>query len=162
MIRLDYYGVEGTGRTVTEAKKDAGERIRQALAGPYTPTVLSYRGTAMLVYREPGGWCYRIIAEPDGIRDGKVWGSPNDPTEADALRAAGRHLADITMQEADTDPPAFVHRDDVREWRRSLDVLRRYRQAQRAGLTDEEARSYALRDPARPDLQTRVPEEVGA
>lgn len=160
MVTIDYFGMSGSGRTVTEAKQNAGRAIKAALDGSYTPEIIAWRGTGMLVHREPNGWCYRIITEPDGsTREGPVYGCPNDKDKAAALLAASRHLADQGMRETDTEPPEFLKdRESRGEFMYKLEFLRRYRKAQRAGMNDNDAHSYAGRNPARPELQALVPE----
>jgi hypothetical protein len=154
-VTVDYYGVEGTGRNLTEAKRDAGEKIRKALDGYYSPTVLAHRGWAILVYREPAGWCWRIILDAkDGIRAGKVYASANDETESDAIRSASRHLAQLGWEASDgTEPPAFLRdRADRREFEVWAEFQLRFRKAKAAGMSDNDAHHWAGRNPSRPEL----------
>lgn len=119
MIKIDYYGVEGSGRTVTEAKKDAGQKIRDMLAGSYMPHVVTYRGWAMLVYREPfSGWCTRTIADDEGIRSGTDGGSCHGYNDQfDAMKAARMHVAQMAWTEADgLTAPAFLPDQEAREF----------------------------------------------
>jgi hypothetical protein len=53
-VRVTHYGMDGSGRNVTEAKRDAGRKIEAALSGHYTPEVAARKGWAALVFREPG------------------------------------------------------------------------------------------------------------
>jgi hypothetical protein len=52
-VTIEYYGVNGTGRNVTEAKRDAGEQIRKALDGDYTPSLIHWGGYTVMFWREP-------------------------------------------------------------------------------------------------------------
>jgi hypothetical protein len=149
-VTVDYYGMSGTGRTVTEAKKDAGAKVTRALGGYYTPTVVAHRGYAILVYREPTGWNTRIIVCPqDGIREGKVWGSGDHATEGEAIRAAQCHIADLGWCESDgLDAPEFIKdKGDRAEFRYKAEFQIRYRKAKAVGLTDTQCHHYAGRAP---------------
>ena len=52
-VTLTYYGVDGTGRTVTAAKNDAGRKIEAMLKGDYTPRLIQYRHITMVLFRDP-------------------------------------------------------------------------------------------------------------
>lgn len=149
-VRIDYFGMEGEGRNVTEAKRKAGAKLQAAMSGHYSPTVIAYRGYVSLVFREPHGWCNRLIAEPEsGIREGKVYAHPNETTEAEAIRAACRHLADLGMRDDDTEPPYFLKdRQDIADWRSNHQFRARFRRAMRAGLDKDQAHNFAGRNPA--------------
>lgn len=153
-VRISYYGVDGEGRNVTEAKKDAGRKIEAALAGHYTPELLCHRGFAILVYREPSGWCSRLVADPErGVVDGKVWGTNNGSYD-EAKRAALSHLADLGWTAADgLEPPSFLtDRRLIADYRTKAEFQLRYQRARALGLKDQDAHSFAGRDPSRPDL----------
>lgn len=63
MIRIDYYGVEGAGKTVKEAKLDAGRKIETMLKGDYVPEVIAFRGFVALLWREPYGWFSKLLTD---------------------------------------------------------------------------------------------------
>lgn len=61
-ITLSYYGVDGTGPTVTAAKNDAGRKIEAMLKGDYTPRLIQYRTFTMVLFRDPfRGWVSSLI-----------------------------------------------------------------------------------------------------
>lgn len=153
-VQIEYYGVAGSGRNVTEAKRDAGRKIEAALSGSYTPVVVSWRGWAALVYREPGGWCRALIATPDGVRAGAVWASPNESAREEAVAMAQAHVADLGWQPSDGfEPPPFLTDPRlVGEFRSKVEFQLRYRAARERGFGDADAHSYAGRDPGRPEL----------
>jgi hypothetical protein len=156
-VTTEYYGVSGTGRNVTEAKRDAGEKIKRALAGDYTPIVIAWRGNAILVHREPTGWHSSTIVNDDGIRAGHLRGTiyPSGTTREEAIASATGHVVQMGWKPEDgTEPPEILHRyrkerSDFREW---AAFQLRYREAKRRGMNDNDAHSYAGRNPARPDL----------
>lgn len=154
-VTIEYFGMSGSGATLTAAKKDAGAKIEKAMSGTYTPTVLTHRGYAVLVFREPNGWDHRIIAEPTGgIREGRVWGGCNYRTEEEATRAAKSHLAQLGWEPGDgLTPPAFLtHKDDIAEYVRQAKFYARFAAAKGFGLNPDEAHAWALGSFGRPDL----------
>lgn len=155
-VTIEYYGMDGTGATVTEAKKDAGAKITAALTGSYTPHVLTHKGYAILIWREPNGWHNRIIADPsDGIRtDSRGMGFCPGDSERDAIRGAQRHLAQLGWQHDDgPEAPEFLtDRHDRADFRSWAVFQLRHRAARAYGLNPNDAHSWAGRDPSRPDL----------
>ena len=144
-ITMDYYGMSGTGKTVKEAKADAGAKVSAALRGSYTPIILTHRGYAVLVARSPQGWDYRTIYSPqDGIAEGRVWLGSNYETEEDATRSALNHLAQMGWAPGDgTNAPEFVKDKAARgEFSRWAEFQTRYARAKAAGLNDNEAHHY--------------------
>ncbi len=155
-VTVEYYGMTGTGKNVTEAKRDAGRQVEAALKGSYTPEIFTHRGTAILLYREPDGWKARIIVDPQrGAIAGPVHGnSYSGDDDLNAIRQyVNEWLADITREATDTEPPAFLKGGErIREWHRKQEFLRRYQEGRERGMNDHEAHSYAGRNPARRDL----------
>lgn len=151
-VTVTYYGVEGTGRNVTEAKRDAGRKIEASLTGSYDPTILACRGIGILVYRQPNGWDFRTIVDPsDGIREGTMYGCGNYATHKEAVQAATNHLAQMAWVPEDgyTTPVAGA---DAREFRSWVEFQLRYREARSRGMSDSDCHSYACRNPARAEL----------
>lgn len=69
-VNITYFGMDGSGRTMTEAKKDAGRKIEQAMTGNYQPVMLQSRGIIIILWRDPQGWRYNIITDEKGnLRD---------------------------------------------------------------------------------------------
>ncbi len=154
-VRVTYFGMEGEGPTVTKAKLDAGAKIEAALKGYYTPKIVSWRGYAILVYREPSGWHNRIIVSPeDGIRSGPVYGSNTFGDKEDAIKQVQEHLADIgwTPEDGETPPPFLKARDSIAEYVYKAKFRRRYAEGRARGMNDNDAHSFAGCNPARPEL----------
>lgn len=154
-VTITYHGIEATGRNVTEAKRNAGKRIAEMIAGDYAPVMLSHRGQAILVYRTPEcGWSSAIICDDAGLRDGRLSGSSLRDSRDEAIRSASRHLAQLTwMPEDGTNPPAFLtDRDSVSEFKNWAAFQIRYREARAMGMEDSDCHSYAGRNPSRRDL----------
>ncbi len=143
-VTIEYFGMTGSGRTVTEAKRDAGAKIERALSGSWTPEIVEWRGCAILIHREPQGWCRTVIAGPEGVRGGRCWGAPNEDTFESAKLCAQIHLADMASTLDDTEPPEFLRdRNLIREWHLRQEFQRRYVRARAAGLADNECHHYA-------------------
>lgn len=157
-VRIDYFGMSGEGKTVTDAKRDAGRKIEAALAGSYTPEILAWRGYAILIYREPAGWCNRLIADPErGIVEGRIWGTSYGSRE-EATAAAQAHLADLGWKEEDgEEPPPFLKdRRLIADYQYKARFHARYNFARRRGFSDQDAHSYAGHNPSRPELIAQV------
>lgn len=144
MITLKYYGVEGTGRTITDAKKDAGAKIEQMLKGDYTPYLLRHGEYMALITREPHyGWGYRLI-HPDTL--GRMFTTSCGPGGfAECLSRAKYHVAQLVghYDGLDLDP----------DERRSLDSYYTfqdvYAELMAIGATDEQAYRSACMYPRR-------------
>lgn len=157
-IRVKYYGMDGEGTTVTEAKKDAGRKITEALDGDYIPEILEWRGYAILVYREPEGWCSRTIADPeDGIKAGCVYGNPSS-TREETIQSARRHLAQMGWKPEDGfDLPTFVtNRNDIADHYNWCKAQLRWRKARDAGLDANDCHAYACKATFRDDWAALV------
>jgi len=63
-ITVDYFGFSGTGRTVKDAKLDAGRKIAKLQEGYWTPALREWRGYGIVIYRTLNGWEYAYIAHP--------------------------------------------------------------------------------------------------
>lgn len=152
-VRITYYGMEGEGKNLTEAKRDAGRKIEAAFSGNYTPEILSHRGYAILLAREPSGWGARIIVDPDGIRDGRVWISGQETYE-DAKRGALTHLAQLGWQDADgKTPPDFLKdRRAIADFVSWAEFQLRYIEGRNRGIPESDLHDYASRNPWRPEV----------
>ena len=148
---IKHLGMEGTGRTKSEAKQDAISKIEAATAGSYTPTVIVSGVWAALVYRDLSGWGYKLIATADeGIRAGAVFAACYDSREK-AHRDARRHVGQLSLPQwgagvfSPDDVPSVVENEEDRR------ELHRYAAWQRAygfcasvlGLKDQAAHSWA-------------------
>lgn len=93
-VTVTYYGMEGTGRTVSEAKKDAGAKIEKALKGYYTPLILRHDGEMALVARDPfQGWGYRLIHADSTETKEQVYLNTGIWSQEDCIRSAFHHMA---------------------------------------------------------------------
>jgi len=90
-VQITYYGMDGEGKNLTEAKKDAGSKIEKALHGYYTPRILRHGDQMALVAREPlSGWGYRLIYADT---EGPVYLSMSRGTAEEVIHSAYHHMA---------------------------------------------------------------------
>lgn len=164
-ITVEHYGVEGTGRNVTEAKRDAGIKIAWALRD-HTPNVITWRGHVGLYWRTPTGYATATI-DPSDKHEGYTycWCSTCEHDEATICSEVMLHLMDMTMTRDDwanidvdsIDWPRRMlpkHRDDFRT---RVAFVRRYNRAVSAGLNTNDAHEYACQGPCyTAELRERV------
>lgn len=162
-VRITYFGMEGEGRTLTDAKRDAGAKIERALSGPegWNPQIVSWRGFAVLVYRTPEGWHSALIIDAGETRVSICYGS-NEGDKAAALRGARLHVAQCGWTHADGETlwEGLTDREEKREHLSWVRFQIRYRAARARGLSDNDAHSYAGRNPGRADLWAHEPATV--
>lgn len=115
-ITVDYCGVSGTGKNVTEAKKDATRRIEKALSGSYSPRMLTAGPYAVLIYRDPDGWRSVFCHDEQGFRESIIGGTCYDSLR-DAEKSVRHHLAALmadctkVFTAEDVDPVCTDSRD---------------------------------------------------
>ncbi len=148
-VRVTYYGVEGEGRNVTEAKRDAGHRIERFVRQSM-PRVYSHRGHTLIAYATEYGGSYSI-AHPDS--DGAVIGSSSCASKDDAEQSGIAHMLTMARAEGEFEVPEWaahrLGRDAVakltREWRDNDVFQTGYREARAQGMGDCDAHAYACR-----------------
>jgi len=140
-VRITYYGMEGEGKTLTEAKRDAGRKVEMALEGSYTPKLLGQLDSFhVIIWREPNGWSYKLLngdpvdatktyTYPEGL-----YGCQGDSSYEDTLRSARRHLAQVAV-----DVSYLEDQQDINSWHRNRRCQDAYKAARAEGKTDAEA-----------------------
>lgn len=151
-VHVVHHGMPGQGKNVTEAKKDAGRKLEQAVSGSYEPAVISFRGQAVLVYRHQFGWDYCTLADERGFRTSLCTGTFQF-SKGTALDMARFHLAQMTWLPADgNETPLPLEGPFLREFRNWAEFQLRYVEGIENGLGPVDAHDYAGRNPARPEL----------
>ena len=140
-IRITYYGMDGEGSTVTDAKRDAGKKIEEALSRIGRVEMVTMQGLSAILYGDKNGYSYKILF-PDDPENGRIWGCSsfgNDKDEAmDHLR---NHLAQATWTPAmGENHPDLLGNKAFSSWAR---WQLRYITAKQSGMTDEQARTVA-------------------
>ena len=132
-VRVTYYGMEGEGKNLTEAKKDAGRKAERAITGSYTPLLISADGHSALVYRIPAsGWWY-VILHPEREQKQSLYGISTGEDRDDTERRARMHLAqNIFSPNGPTGLEVIKDRRDRKEhlsWLRFQYCYRAWREA---------------------------------
>lgn len=164
-VRITYYGVEGEGPTMTEAKKDAGKKIEQMLDGNYTPHVISWRGNSYLIYREPkSGWHTKLIVCEGNIDDGEIYGTCGYCNRKEAILTAKYGLAQLGWNHEDgqTIPEILGGTGKDREFLRWTEFQVRYKRAKDAGLNDNDCHAYGCEAAFREDWKELIARVEGA
>jgi hypothetical protein len=147
-VRITYYGMEGQGATVKEARLDAGRQIEAVLSGyhfpsAYTKTVGPNTFT-IFIYRELARWGYSFVRHGSG--DGRVMvGGANETNEEEANYRALRHIAG-NVAAFDVTGGGWINpqdRDGLREHRWNAQWQLRYKAWASVGLTDNECHNAA-------------------
>lgn len=146
-VTVVHCGFEGSGATVTEAKRDAArvaERVAREHRGPIFTRPLC--GFVAVVFPDvsPSGlrWHYSI-QRLDGWRDSPCYISGGADRD-EVLRGAKRHVADNAWDGTnDAECLAFVDAADRKDMMSRWAWQRRAREAQAAGMDAEAARAYA-------------------
>lgn len=138
-ITMTYYGVEGRGRNITEAKRDAGSKIEKAIEGTYEPLILRFHDLVGICSRHPlHGWDYTIVY-PDSQMDkqGHIRScfAGSYDTRAEAEQGLRRHIAQNVFNPRDPnsaqETASFILDERDRkdhlswcEWHYKIQVLR--------------------------------------
>lgn len=114
-IKIEYYGMEGQGATVKEAKADAGRKLASLAKDVDNQAVIRVQGHTLILVRNSWSWSYHVISPDDP--DGSMYSqSSGYSTREEAEKNARRHLAQNLIFVA-SDHGASVIRDahDYRE-----------------------------------------------
>ena len=152
-IRIAYYGMEGEGPTVREAKADAGKKLERLVRDVESgPQIYSFGDRLAIVARTRYSWGYRLV-ENNRPMGGGAHGFENF---ADAQRSALSHMADLAWSHDIGDDRAFAAEAmryleaTNRERDRAVEDIvyrwqwqRRWKAARDRGFDDNEARNIA-------------------
>lgn len=158
-IALTYFGMDGQGATVKDAKADAGRKIESLLddmsRAPHL-YIMQADGWSALVTRSAHGWGYRIIAGPsEPLKSGPIYMDANSGESDEALRSCARHLLQAAWVHDIADDAAWVaaHQERLPIACRRADLRaelvsyfgwqRDYRRLRESGLSDAEAHAAA-------------------
>ena len=160
-VTIEYFGMDGQGRTVTEAKRNAGEKIERALKGSYQPRVIHRKNCAALLYREPSGWHYSLLTKTDGtVRDdlpcGTFYGSLDDAEQA-ALFHVTQNAWDGEEGEALDSLLEGMNKRNVSEMVTWARWQLRWRHAVANGLTRDQAWDWASAHTNHAEAMASVP-----
>lgn len=155
-VSIEYYGMNGSGKNLTEAKRNAGAKIERALEGTYWPSVISFKGWLAFIYRDPvSGWWYQLLSPEEqrnfAIKATRIHGTTNYDEFEDAVRHARSHLAQCLIDPSDT--MTYEHTNEVilndadrKEHAYQCNWQLCYRTWSNLGKDDNECREHAWRN----------------
>lgn len=143
--RIAFCGMEGEGRTKSEATKDAQDRIEFTLSGNWTPFMLIHHGCHALVFRQPlyskRQWGYTVFQPDDGNQELAAGTCFVSETREPAISAAAYHLAQMAGTyiglEHRLSPQEIADLDAYFIWQAD------YAEAKASGMNDAEAHAHA-------------------
>lgn len=115
--RVTVCGITGRGRTKTEARVAAEERVsemlwsaRALLEADFEPRLYTWRGITFLAFRDVQGWRWSVLTDPERPLSTQVfWGSQDAPTLAEAEARILPHLAQLGWRPEDgLTPPEIL------------------------------------------------------
>ncbi len=146
-VRLTYFGMDGKGATLTEAKKDAGKKIEAVLHDVFSgPVLLEHRGHACILVRGLYGWEKHTILRPGEPLKLNPCHSQGGPDLAWELHWARLNLAQNAWALEDgLDPPEILEGDErlIGEHRSWVGFQLAYQAATKDGRGDTEAHRWA-------------------
>ena len=141
-VTIEYFGFEGVGRNVTEAKRDAGRKIEALHRGSWSPILLDGGSYRMLLYRTLDGWRSASI-DTDGKTGGMQWHDSLEEAEKSCRRHVASNVTDWrTCFTADDVHPICIDPKDRADIAHTCQWQRDYRRAVDAGLDDMNARHF--------------------
>lgn len=144
-IQITYFGMEGEGKTLTEAKQDAGRKLEAAMDGSYLPYVFTHMGHTLIVFREPDGWAYMMIyPDDDGQKSGS---SSGGNSQEETIRQGLRHMAQnlYNPKTGEDGMSVLRNKDDIRQHQNWVEWQRVYLAWADLGASDGTCRDYANR-----------------
>jgi hypothetical protein len=146
-ITLEYFGFQGLGATIKEAKQDAGRKIEALHAGSWDPVLVSWRGETILIYRTLEGYYSRFLqhgGDPLKVSAGcQLHG--NDDLKS-AIRSVQNHVVQLgwTFEDPiDLFPDFYTNESDRREAISYREWQIAYRKFKGEGHTDNDAHRLA-------------------
>ena len=147
-ISLEFCGMAGNGRTVTEAKQDAARKLTKLVEDLYqNPEIISCGGYSKLVWRDAHGWQSALIQTPDGgiAMGGGCYGHDD---RANAIKNARYHVAQNAWSHDVADDRAFAEsagldREKIADLVSWCGWQRRYKEAIARGHSPEVAHAVA-------------------
>ncbi len=141
-IHIEYYGVDGYGPTVKDAKADAGAKIAKAMKAEYTPYMLQLGEVTGLIHRSPLGYHTSVWV---GQKSGDIYGTMHgECTRGDAMKSMRRHMADVAGIDAEQAAVWFYKdREGLSYWKEKQAFQLAYKHGKAQGIPDSEIHAYA-------------------
>lgn len=147
IVRIVYYGMEGEGPTLKEAKADAARKLQAFVKDTFQPAFFAGKTHLLAVIREQWGWTTRVILLAEASENGRIdtCASSGYADREDAIRHARSHLAQLEWRrDGSTDiSPYIVDKADAADFAWWARWQRCYKAWADRGATEEEARNKA-------------------
>jgi hypothetical protein len=146
-ITLEYFGFQGQGATVKEAKQDAGRKIDALHQGTWEPVIVTWRGETVLIHRTLEGWLSRFLQhkdEPLKVSTGCQFHGTDDLKAV--IRSVQSHVVQLgwTFEDPiDLFPDFFTNEADRREAISYRQWQIAYRKFKAEGHSDNDAHRLA-------------------
>lgn len=142
-IKVTYFGVEGSGRTIKEAKQDAG-RVIERLVANHRPEVYQHRSNTLIVYHTATGGEYMMV---DAAGEGPRYCCHAMVSFDDARICGLRHMLTNARQVGQYEVPGWVRgiigrtptEQMIEDWRSNDGFQLAYRHAQASGIGEGES-----------------------
>ena len=142
-VKIEYFGMSGQGKNLTEAKRDAGASIERALSGNYHPWAATAEGHTLIVYRDPWGWWYDLV-EPNP-ESGYLRGVSGFASLDEAKQHGLSHLCQNIFAYNGVRATHLLDKNEAKEFGAWCDWQDAYKSASAHGADDEHARCEASR-----------------
>lgn len=138
-VRIEYFGVDGEGRNVTEAKKNAGKKLDRIVRN-LSPSVFCHKGHTLVVYPNAAG-CFSYTFTHPNTEGYVAFCSCGGESRDDVIASGIVHLLSITRNEGEFDIPGWAEcyldcKSVRKEWAGNDAFQRAYRHAQEQGEPD--------------------------
>lgn len=133
-VTIDYYGFEGIGKNVTEAKRDAGKKIEALHNGSFAPQLFTLGNNSMLVWRDLYGWHDAWAVLNGKPREESFPGGSGYDTRQEAIHSAVYRLA-CDYPEMTEDHPIWemidyrIRHNRINDWKRNRAFQAAYKAA---------------------------------
>lgn len=139
-IKVDYFGFEGSGPTVKEAKADAAKKLMAFIKdAEHGPRFLKIEDYLIVTYRTYGTWAYRLFYPGCGTGAECIGMATQEQAEKQGRHHAAQMASTIENVRTDflIDPQQQQELIDYFAWQK------RYREAREEGYCDNDAHRIA-------------------
>jgi hypothetical protein len=134
MITVDYLGIQGSGKTIRDAKADAARKVAGFVEAAKSPLVYVESGHVMIAWQTGVNESAYTYVSPNTENGPRHYCSMQAGSAYDALRAARRHVAKNIGNASIADPSDRAKVEIEISESRAFTAA--YRHAEASGITD--------------------------
>lgn len=155
-VTIQYFGFEGTGRTMKDAKLNAGNKILMLHEGSFEPVLVTWRGETALIYRTLTGYESKIL-QHDGAPLHMPLGCEmhSEGTRKAVIKSVQQHIVQLGWRfedPIDLFPDWFTDANDRKEAIRYRQWQLDFRKFRAEGMSENEAHLAASEAMWRPKV----------